>query len=275
MPSYVLHSVNLRQRLGEYAKQIAIENEALLAAYERLVERKEIVEKPSGRDDLRTYISYVDIEPRLEDTVERSLYAALRKEVGITFAPSKKFSSAMLRDRILRVWEQLYNIFVNKIPLHWVRVAWLRAGGMKIGKGSSVWRNTEIVGIENIVIGDDSVVGWHGQLDGRGGLIIGNHCSIGSYVLIIAGGHDPLSEDFSSFGEKMVIEDYAWIATRAMLLDGARIGKGAVVAAGTIVAKPIAPFKVVGGFSAKPIADRPQNIGYGKVGGRSLYNFMH
>lgn len=275
MSSYILHSVNLRARLSDYAPRLGVTSDALTAAFERMLARKEIMEKPAGADTLKTYISYVDLEPRLQDPVEKALYGTLKREIGTSLAPSSKFSLAMLKDRSLRVWEQLYNIFINKIPLHWVRIAWLRAGGMKIGKGSSVWRNTEIIGIENIVIGEDSVVGWHGQLDGRAGLVIGDHCSIGSYVLIIAGGHDPLSEDFSSFGEQMVIEDYAWIATRAMLLDGARIGKGAVIAAGTIVTKPIAPYKVVGGFSAKPIADRPQNIAYGKVGGRSLYNFMH
>ena len=275
MSTYCLHSINLKDRLSDYAGRLGHDTPALEDAYLRLAARQQIVEKPAPGGGVRTYINYVDIERSLADSAERALYAALREECGISFAPASKYSAAMLRDRSLRVWEQLYNIFINKIPIHWVRIAWLRAGGMKIGKGSSVWRHTEVIGIENISIGDDSVVGWHGLLDGRGGLQIGDHCSIGSYVLIIAGGHDPTSMDFSSFGERTVIEDYAWIATRAMLLDGARIGRGAVVAAGTIVAKPVAPFKVVGGFSAKPIADRQQQVSYGKVGGRSGYNFLH
>jgi acetyltransferase-like isoleucine patch superfamily enzyme len=175
---------------------------------------------------------------------------------------------------MLRVWEQLYNIIINKIPFHVVRLGWLRLGGAKIGKGSSVWRNTEVIGIENLRIGDDSVVGWHCQLDARCGLIIGDHVTIASYTLIIAGGHDYFSSAFDAIGGPIYIDDYAWIASRAMLSYGAHIGKGAIVTGGTIVSKAVPPYKIVGGLSAKPLGDRPQNLNY-KVGGRSLYTFLH
>ena len=81
--------------------------------------------------------------------------------------------------------------------------------------------------------------------------------------------------DFTSFGEPIYIEDYAWLATRVMLLDGARIGRGAVLGAGTICSKPIEPYKIVSGNSAKPVGERPRDIEYTGVGGRNLYNFLH
>lgn len=43
---------------------------------------------------------------------------------------------------------------------------------------------------------------------------------------------------------------------------GVHIGEGAVVAAGAIVTRDVAPFTVVGGVPAKKIGDRNRNIDY-------------
>ena len=64
------------------------------------------------------------------------------------------------------------------------------------------------------------------------------------------------STDFHGKGAPVVIEDYAWICSRAIIMPGVRIGKGAVVAAGAIVTHNVNPFTVVGGIPAKKISDR-------------------
>ena len=150
----------------------------------------------------------------------------------------------------------------------------LRLGGAKIGKGSSIWRNTEVLGVENLVIGDDSVIAWHCQIDARAGLIIGDHVTIASHVLILAGGHDPMSPEFWSVSAPIYIDDYAWIATRALLAHGSHIGRGAVVTANTLVAKAVAPYKIIGGSGAKPMGERPHDLNY-KVGGKGLFTLFY
>ena len=274
MGTYVFHSNNLKDRLADYAPRMNLDTSAMAALYQQMLDAKVIEELPR-RGLIRTFISYVDMEPLLSDPLQKHFYVLLRKELPIARVfPFKKDLPGLLRDRWLRAWEQLYNIIINKIPLHWVRIAWLRAGGMKIGKGSSVWRNTEIIGIENIVIGDDSVVAWHCQLDGRVGLFIGDHVTLASYVLVIAGGHDPMSPDFSSYGYPLYIDNYAWIASRAIITNGAHIGEGAVVGAQCIVTKDLPPYAVVKGMDATIVGERPRGLNY-KVGGRSLFNFLH
>lgn len=56
--------------------------------------------------------------------------------------------------------------------------------------------------------------------------------------------------------EKVVIESDAWIGYGAIVLTGVRVGRGAIVAAGSVVTRDVAPYQVVGGNPAKPIGCR-------------------
>jgi acetyltransferase-like isoleucine patch superfamily enzyme len=52
------------------------------------------------------------------------------------------------------------------------------------------------------------------------------------------------------------IEDDVWIGTRATILDGITIGKGSIIAAGSIVNKDVPPYSIVAGVPAKVIKSR-------------------
>ena len=95
-----------------------------------------------------------------------------------------------------------------------------------------------------------------------GGIQIGNAVSISSEVLILTADHDPGSTDFAGRNRKVIIEDYVWIGTRAMILPGVTIGRGAIVAAGAVVSKNVEPFTVVAGVPAQCIKKRRQDINY-------------
>ena len=47
--------------------------------------------------------------------------------------------------------------------------------------------------------------------------------------------------------KRVVIEDNVWIGMRAMVLPGVTIGRGAVIAAGAVVTKDVAPLDIVAG----------------------------
>jgi maltose O-acetyltransferase len=53
-----------------------------------------------------------------------------------------------------------------------------------------------------------------------------------------------------------VIGDGAWIGERAIILPGRRVGSGAIVGAGAVVARDVRPFEIVGGNPARPIGHR-------------------
>jgi acetyltransferase-like isoleucine patch superfamily enzyme len=161
-----------------------------------------------------------------------------------------------------RLGQLIYNSFVTHFPSHHVRLAYLRLFGATIGKGAAIMRTTQILDIEFLTIGDGSTVGSRCLLDARAGLWIGDNVTIASDVHILGGGHDIDHPDFLPVPIPTVIEDYTWIASRAMVLPSL-IRRGAVVAAGAVVVKDVGEFEVVGGNPARVIAKRnPDALGY-------------
>lgn len=71
---------------------------------------------------------------------------------------------------------------------------------------------------------------------------------------IVTGGNSIRRDypDFDAFG-KVVIEDWAYIGAFSQIMPGVTIGEGALVAAGSIVTKSVAPRTVVGGNPARVI----------------------
>lgn len=61
-----------------------------------------------------------------------------------------------------------------------------------------------------------------------------------------------LHSDFDVFG-KVIIEDWAYIGAFSQIMPGVTIGEGALVAAGSVVTKSVAPHTVVGGNPARYI----------------------
>lgn len=53
-----------------------------------------------------------------------------------------------------------------------------------------------------------------------------------------------------------VIEDDVWIGTRTVIMSGVKIGKGSIIAAGSIVTKDIPPCEIWGGNPARKIKER-------------------
>ena len=85
-------------------------------------------------------------------------------------------------------------------------------------------------------------------------ITIGNNVQVtGGVSFYTHGGGHVLRDkfpDFDTFG-KIVIEDWAYIGAHSHIMPGVSIGKGALVAAGSVVTKSVAPHTVVGGNPAR------------------------
>ncbi|MBF8807224.1 MAG: acyltransferase [Enterococcus lacertideformus] len=95
-----------------------------------------------------------------------------------------------------------------------------------------------------------------------GGLVIGNDVMMGPEVMIFTQNHEipPVDKKIIEgeiITKKVVINDDVWIGARVIILPGAVIGKGTVIAAGAVVPGKIYPDNVIlGGNPARVIKYR-------------------
>lgn len=157
------------------------------------------------------------------------------------------------------------------LPGHWLRNAAYRRAGLRVPASSAIHHGAVVMVARNIRVGEFTTIGDTAFLDGREGIEIGNCVNLGSHVTIYTLQHDPDDPDFGAVGGPVVVEDYAWIASHALVLPSVRIGYGAVVAAGAVVTRDVAPFAVVGGVPARFIRERSHDLRY-RLGKR--YRFM-
>jgi acetyltransferase-like isoleucine patch superfamily enzyme len=156
----------------------------------------------------------------------------------------------------------LLSYCLMRFPSQTIRHHLIRSWGMKLGAGSLIYMGAEIRDPHNITIGTKTTIGHNCTLDGRGGLQIGNNVNFSSEVMIWTMQHDPQCSNFGIESSPVVIEDYAWISCRSVILPGVTVGKGSIVAAGAVVKKSVDPHTIVGGVPAKPIGKRNENLEY-------------
>lgn len=122
--------------------------------------------------------------------------------------------------------------------------------------------DVKIGGMNKITLGDNVYINHNVDIIARDQLIlIGNNVIIASYVSIIGENHslDNINSPIryqKMLSKKIVIEDDVWIGTRAIILAGVTIGKGAVIGAGAVVTHDVSDYAIVGGVPAKIIRIR-------------------
>ncbi len=121
---------------------------------------------------------------------------------------------------------------------------------VRIGARTFIGAST-LVCAERIDIGDDVLISW--------GCTIVDH---NSHALswrdrsqdVVNWYHG--KKDWTTVKRAAVrIEDKAWLGLNAIVLKGVTIGEGAVVAAGAVVTRDVAPYTIVGGNPARTIRE--------------------
>ncbi len=142
--------------------------------------------------------------------------------------------------------------------------------GIQMGNNVSILRNTiiECTGVirnlgEGLVIGNNVGIAQNCFIQVRGKVILGNDIMFGPGVSIFSEDHrftdvsKPMIEQ-PEIRKGVIIEDDVWVGTRAVILGGVTIGRGSIIAAGSIVKSSVPPYSIVAGVPGKIIKSRNQ-----------------
>jgi maltose O-acetyltransferase len=159
--------------------------------------------------------------------------------------------------------EYIVNQWIMFIPFHFVRLFFIRIAIRQLGKNTNFLMGVEFRQLRNIYIGNNSVINKNVLLDGRGGkLQIGNNVDIAPETNIWTLEHDVHDDYHKDIGAGVTIEDFVWIASRVTILPGVTIGRGAVIATGSVVTKSIPSMAIAAGIPAKIIGERKSKLLY-------------
>ena len=135
---------------------------------------------------------------------------------------------------------------------------------IEIGSHVYVGHQTILKGYHasRLTIGDGTWIGPQCFFHSGGGLTIGCDVGIGPGVRILTSSHALGQREKAILHAPVefapvVIEDGSDIGTGAIVLPGTRIGRGAQVGAGAVVAEDVPPFAIVAGVPARVIGERP------------------
>jgi len=144
----------------------------------------------------------------------------------------------------------------------WIKV-WLKRIATVHSLAALIVRRRWLV-LRGAAIGELTVVEsceFEGTLHGR--IEIGEKVVINRGVTILTASHSLEDADWRMYVRRVRIEDYAWVATGAMLLPGVSIGRGAVVAAGAVVRCDVPAYAIAVGNPAVCAAKcRTQALNY-------------
>jgi maltose O-acetyltransferase len=112
----------------------------------------------------------------------------------------------------------------------------------------------------NIEIGNNFISGRYNYFGG-GFIKIGHDVLMANFIIIETTNHffSDISKPIRTQGFRRLsveIEDDVWIGNRVTILPGVKIGKGAVLASGSVVTKSVEPYCVVAGVPSKVIKRR-------------------
>lgn len=135
-------------------------------------------------------------------------------------------------------------------------------------------RQTWVVGLKvyddaRLTVGDHTTINYQTLISVAKEVRIGKHCSLAGEIKIFD--NNSHSTDYRARREKrplerkdvapVIIEDDVWVGTQTIILKGVRIGRGAVIAAGSVVTREVPPFTLVAGNPARVLRKLPNPHG--------------
>ena len=165
-----------------------------------------------------------------------------------------------------KIWIVLYYFLGYNMPSQYFPLGkiscklrfflWKRILKSNIGTNVKIQSGVLVGKFSDIKIGSNVAINENSRLRN---VDIGNYVLIAPEVYILHSGHGYSMKDVPMYDQgethyaKTIIEDDVWIGARSLILPGRKIGRGSIVAAGSVVTKDVEPYSIVGGNPAKVI----------------------
>ncbi|MGC9359920.1 MAG: acyltransferase [Anaerolineae bacterium] len=135
---------------------------------------------------------------------------------------------------------------------------YVTVGSMAMIRPSGYYRRS--IG-EGMIVGDHSNIGPYCYIGCSGHIRIGSHVLMGARVSMHAENHniERVDAPIDAQGvtrQGIVIEEDCWLGGGATILAGVHVGRGAVIAAGSVVTRDVPPYAVVAGVPARVVRMR-------------------
>ncbi|BBZ56375.1 WcaF family extracellular polysaccharide biosynthesis acetyltransferase [Mycolicibacterium phocaicum] len=162
----------------------------------------------------------------------------------------------------VQLWWIVDALLVRPTPqfLYAWRRGVLRLFGATIGKGVLIRPGVRVTYPWKLIVGDHCWIGDNAVIYTIDQVTLGDQVVVSQEAYLCAGTHDPRDVSFPVVASPVTIEPECWIAARAFVGPGVRIGRGAVVGACSVVQSDVPPATVVAGFPARAIQKRKPRL---------------
>lgn len=182
-----------------------------------------------------------------------------------------------LRSKIARLaWDVAWLVLARWTPEHsklfnlW-RVTLVRMFGAKIGKECVIKSSCEIWQPWKLTLGDYVALSEHVVCYSVDKITIGSQTTVSREAFLCCASHDVTSPIMELTYAPITIGSNVWVAARAIVMPGRKVGAGAVVGTGAVVVADVEPWTVVGGNPARFIKKRELKDGSSEVKDQPSY----
>lgn len=118
----------------------------------------------------------------------------------------------------------------------------------------------------HLTVGCNVDIGWQTTIAVGSRVVIGDHVRIAGRAFLAGYPGHPIDADDRAAGlpdrddqiGDIILEDHVWLATGVSVMAGVTIGRGTIVAAGSVVTHDLPAFVLAGGVPAKVIKPLPR-----------------
>lgn len=161
------------------------------------------------------------------------------------------------------IWKQLLWFFIGDqfvksrlIPISALKVWILRSFGASIGQGVRIKPEVKVKFPWRLSIGNHCWIGEGVWFDNVAPITLEDHVCVSQGAYFCTGNHDWSDPKFALKPSSIYLEAGSWIAAKAVVAPGVKIGSGAILCLGSVAMRSLDPMMIYSGNPAIAIKKR-------------------